>query len=499
MFLKRVRSGQSSVGAHSLIHESESIRLQRDIERITQKLEYEKRESNYLDERIEMMNHEISLITQKEKPSKSSSKSLNLQNSLHILEKKLEFEIIQLNEAKANNKQIRSTIDEYRLERISYKRTLNCLKQDLNNYSQQAEAKNLEYRQGEELDHQQKSKINILRCKSANEQSKYGDRISQLTGVLQEEKQQRSKIFKNMEKEVFSNMNRPIEGIEISKILKRVLEKWSFNTREKKKQLDNYTKHIKIVEDAFKQIQQATGISSIEEIVTAFIKSQEQNYEIYTYMNNITSEIDTLEENLKATKNKIAIMEQFKESGEKKGIEIKAKLEKDYEKVEKKIKEKKLKLVYLRREISSIAETIYKLLSIFEKMSLKPETSQQFDSGWLENFNEENIMNVLGYIEEYINFILVLYAYSTSSENPILSYLPVGAMNSKSIENKPSELKDFLDAKDLYDDKELDESKNPLPVNELISKAVFIYEKKKHSESFNENPSLPNSFLQSRN
>ena len=132
-------------------------------------------------------------------------------------------------------------------------------------------------------------------------------------------------------------------------------------------------------------------------------------------------------------------------------------------------------------------------------MSLKPETSQQFDSGWLENFNEENIMNVLGYIEEYINFILVLYAYSTSSENPILSYLPVGAMNSKSIENKPSELKDFLDAKDLYDDKELDESKNPLPVNELISKAVFIYEKKKHSESFNENPSLPNSFLQSRN
>jgi hypothetical protein len=111
-------------------------------------------------------------------------------------------------------------------------------------------------------------------------------------------------------------------------------------------------------------------------------------------------------------------------------------------------------------------------------MSLKPETSQQFDSGWLENFNEENIMNVLGYIEEYINFILVLYAYSTSSENPILSYLPVGAMNSKSIENKPSELKDFLDAKDLYDDKELDESKNPLPVNELISKAVFIYEKK---------------------
>ena len=217
MFLKRVRSGQSSVGAHSLIHESESIRLQRDIERITQKLEYEKRESNYLDERIEMMNHEISLITQKEKPSKSSSKSLNLQNSLHILEKKLEFEIIQLNEAKANNKQIRSTIDEYRLERISYKRTLNCLKQDLNNYSQQAEAKNLEYRQGEELDHQQKSKINILRCKSANEQSKYGDRISQLTGVLQEEKQQRSKIFKNMEKEVFSNMNRPIEGIEISK------------------------------------------------------------------------------------------------------------------------------------------------------------------------------------------------------------------------------------------------------------------------------------------
>ena len=387
MFLKRARSGRSSVGTNSLIYEPETVRIQRDIEKITQKLEHEKRESNYLDERIQMMTHEINLVKQKEKlltssknssvPSKNAQATpvdenvtakiykktagySQLKSSLQMLERKLEVEIIQLNEAKASNQKLRSTIDELRLERLSYKRSLDCLQQDLSIYSKQAEEKNLEYRQGEDMDQQQKSKICMLRCKSASEQSRYGDRIGHLTSVLQEEKQQRSKIFKEMEQEVLLNLNRPIEGIEVSKMLKKILEKWSTNTKEKKKQLDAYTKHIKVVEDAFKQIQQATGISSIEEIVTAFIKSQEQNYEVYTYMNNLTSEIDLLEDNLRATKHKISLIEELKESGKKKGLEIKTRIEKDCENIEKKLKNKKLKLENLRTEIQSISQTIGK-------------------------------------------------------------------------------------------------------------------------------------------
>ena len=38
------------------------------------------------------------------------------------------------------------------------------------------------------------------------------------------------------------------------------------------------------------------NFSSVEEIVTTFIKAEEQNYSLYNYVNMLNSEIDTIEE-----------------------------------------------------------------------------------------------------------------------------------------------------------------------------------------------------------
>ena len=58
-------------------------------------------------------------------------------------------------------------------------------------------------------------------------------------------------------------------------ILKARLKKMINLNKEKKKLLDQYMRNSKIIEDAFEQIKEATGISSIEEIVTTFIKADE--------------------------------------------------------------------------------------------------------------------------------------------------------------------------------------------------------------------------------
>jgi hypothetical protein len=44
-------------------------------------------------------------------------------------------------------------------------------------------------------------------------------------------------------------------------------------------------RNARIIEDAFDQIKEATGISSIEEIVTTFVKAEEQNYSLYNFVN----------------------------------------------------------------------------------------------------------------------------------------------------------------------------------------------------------------------
>jgi len=58
-------------------------------------------------------------------------------------------------------------------------------------------------------------------------------------------------------------------------------------------------RNVKVIEDAFEQIKESTGISSVEEIVTSFIKAEEQNYSLYNYVNMLSTETDQLEESNK--------------------------------------------------------------------------------------------------------------------------------------------------------------------------------------------------------
>ena len=58
-------------------------------------------------------------------------------------------------------------------------------------------------------------------------------------------------------------------------------------TRQKEKLLTNYTRNAAVVEEAFKVIKEGSGITNIDEIVTAFIKAEEQNYALWNYVNQL--------------------------------------------------------------------------------------------------------------------------------------------------------------------------------------------------------------------
>lgn len=72
--------------------------------------------------------------------------------------------------------------------------------------------------------------------------------------------------------------------------------------------MDQYMRNVRVIEDAFEQIKEASGISNIEEIVTTFIKAEEQNYSLYNYVNMLNTETDTLEESNKEIKDQINLI-----------------------------------------------------------------------------------------------------------------------------------------------------------------------------------------------
>lgn len=109
-------------------------------------------------------------------------------------------------------------------------------------------------------------------------------------------------------------------------LLKFRLQKWTTNNKEKKNLMDMYVRNVKIIEDAFDQIKEATGISSTEEIVTTFIKAEEQNYSLYNYVNMLNSEIDMIEEQNKNIEFEIRKHEELGEMTEKDKQQMREKL-----------------------------------------------------------------------------------------------------------------------------------------------------------------------------
>ena len=79
-------------------------------------------------------------------------------------------------------------------------------------------------------------------------------------------------------------------------ILKLRLSKIIATNKEKNRLMTQYLRNVKVLEDAFDQIKESTGITSTDEIVTSFIKAQEQNYSLYNYVNLLGTDTDQLEE-----------------------------------------------------------------------------------------------------------------------------------------------------------------------------------------------------------
>ena len=55
-------------------------------------------------------------------------------------------------------------------------------------------------------------------------------------------------------------------------------------------------RNAKIIQEAFETIMEATGINNIDEIVTSFIKAEEQNVQLFNYVDQLNQENDQLEE-----------------------------------------------------------------------------------------------------------------------------------------------------------------------------------------------------------
>ena len=143
-------------------------------------------------------------------------------------------------------------------------------------------------------------------------------------GTYEEKRKQKDQEAKDaLEKENKTEFANPIV------ILKRRLNKIIDTNKEKRKLMEQYLRNVRVIEDAFEQIKKATGISNIDEIVTTFIKAEEQNYSLFNYVNTLNTEYDQLEEANEDIKRSIQRIEETAKLSKEEKLNLQASLEEE--------------------------------------------------------------------------------------------------------------------------------------------------------------------------
>ena len=220
-------------------------------------------------------------------------------------------------------------------------------------------------------------------------------------------------------------------------LLKLRLDKVVNNNKEKKTLMDMYVRNVKIIEDAFEQIKETTGISSVEEIVTTFIKAEEQNISLFNYVNMLNSEIDMIEEQNKNIENEIKRHEQLLAMNDKEKAEVRENLEQEMADMKAQIDAKETQIKVIEGQMTDIKNHVWAMVEKFKDshFNLSVASHMQYDDD--VTFNENNVTMYLTELEEYISVFITYLAHREKNPDAPISALSLEDMQNKEFDKGP--------------------------------------------------------------
>lgn len=330
-------------------------RLHLAIDAFILRVERERREGALLDHSIEQM--EAQLQARKElSQGARAAVTRKLQLEIEALERKNQLLVAHIGDLKTQNRTTRRQIDNVRREQDGCRNVIARVTGEIEGNGAKAELTSLLRRKSSKLAALQQHQVQILRSKSANERVNFASRVQEMSEVIHKDSESKSNYLKQVQDLFQEVLKRPVDHLDTTAIHSALLSKWSHKLHSKKTDLDAYVKYIKELEDAFAQVRNATGIARIAEIVTAFIKSEDQQYALCTHVNDLAAEIDTLEENLARCRGIISALGGGEQGSQSAGEKLKENAEIKAKALENRIQNSR-KAVETLREALDLAET----------------------------------------------------------------------------------------------------------------------------------------------
>lgn len=200
-----------------------------------------------------------------------------------------------MNSTKTENNKLRAEINMLRKELLWKRNESKRLEKLTEKAKLLAEEQNQEALQNIKIADEHVVQRIALRAKHEDDKKHFEDQIQSMQNKLveKEETAKDEKLTGAGKDDAETDAHEYKDPIQI---LKLRLAKIVATNKEKKRLMDQYLRNVKVIEDAFDQIKEATGIQSNDEIVTSFIKAEEQIYALINYVNTLGTETDQLED-----------------------------------------------------------------------------------------------------------------------------------------------------------------------------------------------------------
>ena len=159
-------------------------------------------------------------------------------------------------------------------------------------------------------------------------------------------------------------------------------------------------------EDVFDQIKKATGIEDTDTLVESFIENEDKNYALFNYVNNMNTEIESLQDGIKYLKDEIQLIEKEGVENDVRRKEILQELEGKMAKVTEELTSAKKQYKVSRRLLERLKP---KIESVFNVIMCDRSAITNLLGGGV-TVDDNNILQYLGIIEQKCNALLQINA-----------------------------------------------------------------------------------------
>jgi len=286
-------------GATAAVHE-EVAALQEASESYGRRIEHEKRRIEDLDMQLAEANAQIGEQRAHVGSANARRKGEAVARGLSVLEARLDHAMRKNNDATLANRKMRGAIDTMRLERLNYDRIAAKLRRELNEKRAEMAAISEASKKAYATRDRALVEMQSLQAQSVSEQQSFEAEWRTASNMIDADTKVKSLVGKKravtqpgVVVASRSNAARGVEGDE-EKVLntgnKQKVEGWQSKERGATGfGAESYA-------DAFSRIQEATGISQLEELVGVFLSAEDQNLALYNYISELADEVAKVEE-----------------------------------------------------------------------------------------------------------------------------------------------------------------------------------------------------------